>query len=120
MLIPGDPERAKRAEVAKNGVNLSQTICDQQQISISLSVPVPQPELARRKHEKRFQVLDFQKATHAASKTANQSRALQPSNNRFAFMQLVRALSSYLDIGRITSAMPIGADKIAGAPASRR
>ena len=42
VLIPGDPERAKRAEVAKNGVNLSQTICDQlKQISISLSVPVP-------------------------------------------------------------------------------
>ncbi|MEC7245358.1 MAG: Ldh family oxidoreductase, partial [Pseudomonadota bacterium] len=42
VLIPGDPERTKRAEVAKNGVNLSQTICDQlKQISISLSVPVP-------------------------------------------------------------------------------
>ena len=42
VLIPGDPERAKRAEVAKNGVNLSQTICDQlKQISISLSVPIP-------------------------------------------------------------------------------
>jgi LDH2 family malate/lactate/ureidoglycolate dehydrogenase len=46
VLIPGDPERAKRAEVKASGVNLGDAIIDQlKTISGKLSIALP-PSLA--------------------------------------------------------------------------